>query len=61
VGISGACIRRFGERSNVASKRGNPAEKKARAEGETVAQDKGDTKREDFLERMKAKKSKRGK
>ena len=45
----------------MASKRGNPAEKKARAEGETVAQDKGDTKREDFLERMKAKKSKRGK
>lgn len=44
----------------MASKRGNPskAAAKAASEGETVAQDKNDTAREDFMEKMKAKKSK---
>jgi len=44
------------------SKRSNPAAaRKAKSEGESVAVDKGDTKREDFMERMKAKKAKGGK
>jgi len=45
--------------------RHNPAQsaaaRKAKSEGESVAADKGDTKREDFMEKMKAKKAKRGK
>lgn len=40
-------------------KRGNPIERakerKAASEGETVAQDKGDTKKQDLLERMRMK------
>lgn len=45
-------------RHNPAS---SAAERKAKSEGESVAEDKGDTKKEDYLEKMKAKKSKRGK